>query len=682
MAAAPIAAMAWVPPSPSLKQQFHLCTIPHEITSCSIDTMITKPNLTSSTACPVTLGREPIQIQKQNSKTYYRPSSVCADIKTLCREGKLKEAMRILNIMVQRGIQVDSEIYGSLLQLCADLKALIEGKQVHAYICASSLEQNLFLRTKLVSMYCICGNIIDARLVFDKFSRRNVFIWTAMISGYIRNGYFREALALYYQMRRVGIQPDNYTFSSVIKACAMLSDLQQAMEIHAHIIRIEYEFNISVENALVAMYVQCGRTELARQMFDKMTERDVVSWSGMIAAYNQTKDCNEALKLFGQMQEDAVKPNPVTITSVLPACGHLPALQRGKEIHNYILRSGFDLNEFVGSALVAMYAQCGSIEDARHVFDKMSKKCVVSWTAMIEGYGMNGYGEDALILFKQMQEAGLKPNYITFVVLLSACSHAGLVAEGWQYFKSMSGDYNITPGGEHYACMVDLLGRAGQLDEAEKFIQNMPLKPIGGVWGALLSACRIHCNVELGERVAQHLFELEPYNAGNFVMLSNIYAAAGRWDAVAKVRNMMRHRGLKKNPGCSWIEIKNNVHSFLAGDRSHPQSNQIYKTLESLAEQMKEAGYVPATNFVLHDVEEEDKEYFLCGHSEKLAIAFGFLNTCHGTPIRVTKNLRVCGDCHSAIKYISKIVGREIIVRDVNHFHHFKDGLCSCGDYW
>jgi pentatricopeptide repeat protein len=329
-----------------------------------------------------------------------------------------------------------------------------------------------------------------------------------------------------------------------------------------------------------------------------------------------------------------------------------------------------------------MYAKCGSIEIARHLFDKMVKRDVVSWNTIISGYGMHGRGEDALALFSQMQEKDMVPNSITFISVLSACSHAGLVNEGWHYFDCMNKVYCISPGMKHYACMVDLLGRAGLLDEAQNFIQKMPIQPDAGVWGALLGACRIHGNVDLGECIAKQLLELESEDAGHYVLVSNIYAAAGRWDDVSRMRTLMKKRELKKTPGYSFIEVNNRTHAFVVGDRSHPQSEQIYALLENLAGQMEVAGYVPDTKFVLHDVEEEVKEDLLYSHSEKLAIAFGLINTSPGTPIRITKNLRVCGDCHNATKFICKIVGRDIIVRDAYRFHHFTNGMCSCGDYW
>jgi pentatricopeptide repeat protein len=379
--------------------------------------------------------------------------------------------------------------------------------------------------------------------------------------------------------------------------------LQYGVWIHAYMIKSGFESNISVVNTLLDVYAKCERIELARKVFDKMTERNVVSWTAIIAGYSQYGHANEALTHFYQMQEEDIEPEVITIASVLPACAHLAALQQGKCIHAYIIRRGIELDVPVCTALLTMYAKCGCIEVARQLFDKMAERDLVSWSAMITGYGMHGDGENALALFSQMQQIGMKPDNITFIGILSACSHAGLVDEGLRYFDCMSQDYSLTPGVEHYACMVDLMGRAGCLDEAHNLIKMMPIEPDDSVWGALLGACRIHSNIELGEFVSKRLLELEPKKVGNYVLLSNIYAAAGRWDDVMKVRSMLKDRGLKKIPGSSWIEIKNRVHSFSVGDKSHPQSEKIYTLLESLAEQMKKAGYVPDTSFVLHDVE-------------------------------------------------------------------------------
>eukprot|EP01018_Ginkgo_biloba_P020813 Gb_00194 [translate_table: standard] len=599
------------------------------------------------------------------------------------QNGDSNEALALFNQMQLANTKPNSATMVSVLPACAHLAALQQGKQIHGCIFRSGFESDVVVGTAVVDMYAKCRSLEIARHLFDKMSERNVVSWNAMITGYAQTGHSSEALELFNQMQLACVTPNSVTMLSVLQACSSLGALQQGKCIHNYVIRSSFDSDVFLRTAIIDMYAKCGSIDTARQLFDQMSERNVVSWNAIIAGYAQNGYANEALTLFKQMQLGNMKPNLATMVSVLPACAHLAALQRGKCIHGSVIRSAFESDVFVGNSLIDMYSKCGNVEIARRLFDKMSKRDVVSWNVMIAGYAMHGHGEEALALFLEMQrQTCIKPNHITFLCILTACSHAGLVDEGCQYFDCMSRDYCITPRMEHYASMVDLLGRAGCLDKAHQFIQRMPLEPGGSVWGALLGACRIHCNIALGECAAEHLFDIDPDNGGYYVLLSNIYAGAGRWEDVAKVRSLMKDRGLKKTPGYSLIEVNNRVHVFLAGGTSHPQSEKIYAALDTLAGQMKEAGYMPNRNFVLHDVEDEVKEHMLCSHSEKLAIAFGLINTSPGTPIRITKNLRVCGDCHSATKFISKIVRREILVRDANRFHLFKDGMCSCRDYW
>lgn len=337
---------------------------------------------------------------------------------------------------------------------------------------------------------------------------------------------------------------------------------------------------------------------------------------------------------------------------------------------------------FVGTSIVDIYCKCERVEMARKAFDCMKVKNVKSWTAMVAGYGMHGRAKEAMEIFYKMIRSGVKPNYITFVSVLAACSHAGMLKEGWHWFNRMKCEFNVEPGIEHYSCMVDLLGRAGCLNEAYGLIQEMNVKPDFIIWGSLLGACRIHKNVELGEISARKLFELDPSNCGYYVLLSNIYADAGRWADVERMRILMKSRGLLKTPGFSIVELKGRIHVFLVGDKEHPQHEKIYEYLDKLNVKLQELGYMPNVTSVLHDVDEEEKGMVLRVHSEKLAVAFGIMNSVPGSIIQIIKNLRICGDCHSAIKLISKAVNREIVVRDSKRFHHFKDGLCSCGDYW
>lgn len=363
-------------------------------------------------------------------------------------------------------------------------------------------------------------------------------------------------------------------------------------------------------------------------------------------------------------------------------CTNQLAEYLGKQVHGHMIRIGFDLLSFAASALVHMYSKCGNIEIADRVFKRIPQPDLVSWTSLINGYAQNGQPHKALQLFDLLLKSGNQPDHVTFVGVLSACTHAGLVDRGLEYFHSIKEKHGLTYTADHYACVIDLLGRSGRFREAEDIIDNMPVKPDKYLWASLLGGCRIHGNVELAIRAAEALFQLEPENPVTYVTLANIYATAGKWHEVARIRKVMDSRGVIKKPGLSWTEIKRKVHTFLVGDTSHPNSREIYDKLAELLKKMKEEGYVPETDYVLHDVEEEQKEQNLSYHSEKLAVAFGIISTPPGTSIKVFKNLRTCVDCHTSFKLISKIVEREIIVRDSSRFHCFKEGSCSCKDYW
>lgn len=470
-----------------------------------------------------------------------------------------------------------------------------------------------------------------------------------------------------------------------LSASARVPDLGITAGIHALVAKIGLDTSAGVANTMLDAYAKGGCSDLgaARKLFDMM-ERNVVSWNTMIALYAQNGLSAEALKLYSKMLTvgDGVRCNAVTLSAVLLACAHGGAIQTGKCIHNQVVRMGLEDNVYVGTAVVDMYSKCGKVQMALRAFQKIKEKNILSWSAMIGGYGMHGYGQEALDVFSEMRRSGLKPNYITFISVLAACSHAGLLNEGRYWYNSMKNEFGIEPGVEHNGCMVDLLGRAGCLDEAYGLIKDMKVKPDAAMWGALLSACRIHKNVELAEISAKRLFELDPTNSGHYVLLSNIYAEAGMWKDVERMRVLVKIRGIEKPPGYSSVELKGKTHLFYVGDKNHPQHKEIYAYLEKLLEKMREAGYVPNTSSVLHDLDEEEKESMLRIHSEKLAVAFALMNSVKGSVIYVIKNLRVCTDCHRAMKIITTLTGREIVVRDMQRFHHFKDGLCSCGDYW
>ncbi|KAH9549386.1 hypothetical protein CY35_10G016600 [Sphagnum magellanicum] len=532
-------------------------------------------------------------------------------------------------------------------------------------------------------MYAKCGSIEDAWRVFNKMPSRDVVTWTAMILGHVKCRQGQKALELFQQMQQEGVQPNTVTFVGVLNACASVVALEEGRCVNQQIVKCGWESDVFVGSSLVDMYVKCGSMEDAWRVFNKMPSRNVVTWTAMISGHVNCGQGQKALELFRQMQQEGVRPDSVTFVGVLNACASVVALEEGKCVHQQIVECGWDSDVFVANSLIDMYAKCGSMEDAWRVFNKMPSRDVVTWTTILGGCAMHGHGKEALKYFEQMCEEGVQPNDITFICLLSACSHSGLVDEGMHCYASMVTDYMISAKLEHYTCMVDLLGRAGRLQEAENMVMAVPCKPHVAAWMALLGACRIRGNVEMAERVAKRILEMEPNNAAVYVLLSNIYAAAGNRLLCENVERQRKENGVKKQQGRTWIEVNNEVHTFVVGDQDHPQMTEIHAELQRLSGLMHDAGYMPCTKFVLHDVEEEEEQVLhLCHHSEKLAIAFGLINTAPGTPLRIRKNLRVCEDCHTSTKFISKIVGRAIMVRDANRFHHFEDGVCSCMDYW
>ncbi|XP_010243611.1 PREDICTED: pentatricopeptide repeat-containing protein At1g11290, chloroplastic [Nelumbo nucifera] len=592
-----------------------------------------------------------------------------------------RRALELVVQMQQEGQRPDSITIVSILPACADIGSLRIGKAVHGYVIRAGFQSLVNISTALVDMYSKCGSVKTARLIYDGMHIRNVVSWNSMIDGYAQNGDSEEAMEIFQKMMDEGVEPTDVTIMAALHACADLGDLQRGSYIHELLNQNGLGSDVSVVNSLISMYSKCKQVDVAAKIFHNLQGKNLVSWNAMISGYAQNGRVNEALSYFCKMQQENVKPDSFTMVSVIPAIADLSILRQARWIHGLTIRSCLDTNVFVMTALVDMYAKCGGVHTARKLFDMMDERHVTTWNAMIDGYGTHGLGKHAVQLFEEMRTGVVRPNGVTFLCILSACSHSGLVEDGRRYFTVMKHDYEIEPGTDHYATMVDLLGRAGHLDEAWDFIQKMPIEPEISVFGAMLGACKIHKNVELGEKAAKRLFELEPKEGGYHVLLSNIYATASMWDDVAKVRTMMERRGLQKTPGCSMVELGNEVHTFYSGSSNHPQSKRIYAALEVLGDEIKAAGYVPDTNSI-HDVEDDVQEQLLNSHSEKLAIAFALINTSPGTTIHIRKNLRVCGDCHNATKYISHVTGREIIVRDMHRFHLFKNGTCSCADYW
>ena len=442
------------------------------------------------------------------------------------------------------------------------------------------------------------------------------------------------------------------------------------------------DFETRVLNGLIKLYANCGCVEYARDVFDEMPEPDSASWSTMVSGYAQNGQAVEALELFREIQAEDVRNDLFTLASVAGVCGEFGALELGKWVHSYIDKKGIKIDLVLGTALVGMYSKCGSLDNALKVFEGIPERDVTAWSTMIAGYAVHGQGEKALQLFDAMKISKTMPNSVTFTSVLSACSHSGLIEKGHQIFNTMWTEYKITPQIEHYGCMVDLFCRAGMVDHAHKFIQTMPIEPNVVLWRTLLGACKAHGYKDLADHISRKILKLDPTSPENYVLVSNVYASLGRWSSVSQVRSLMKDKTPKKQHGWSSIEINFMVHKFIMGDESHPEREKIYGMLQQMSTKLKLVGHVASTVDVLHDIDEEEKQYALGLHSERVAIAYGLLHTPNGLPIRIVKNLRVCRDCHEVIKLISEVYNREIIVRDRVRFHHFRDRVCSCNDYW
>ncbi|KAM1714604.1 hypothetical protein ACFX11_025445 [Malus domestica] len=483
-------------------------------------------------------------------------------------QGPCHEAIVLYRNMHRSGLSPDNYTFPFVVRSCAVQLALREGKEVHCNVIKYGFHSDVFVQSALVSMYAQSGETLDSEIVFSEMVVKNIVSWTAMIAGYVQNGFYEEGLGVLRDMVASDTQPNVVTLVSVLPACASLEFLDLGKLIHGFGIKVGVDKDVALMNALIACYGKCGNLDTARYLFDGMAVRNLVSWNAMIAAYEQNNSGTEAIELFRRMQTENVEYDYITLVSVISACTSLGALNTGRWLHELIRMKGFGTNASITNALIDMYAKCGNINLAKDVFQGLPHKSVVSWTSIIGACASHGHGDDALRLFSMMKEQCVKPNSFTFTAVLTACRHVGLVEEGRKHFESMIKDYSICPGLEHYACMVDLLGRAGCLLEAYKFIERMPVDPDVGVWGALLSACRIHGNVELAELVTAHLSHLDTQSVTSYVLMSNMYAEARRWEDEARLRNLMREKELMKLPGQSSVEVNQRFYTFLSGSRS------------------------------------------------------------------------------------------------------------------
>ncbi|XAR49757.1 hypothetical protein NMG60_11033051 [Bertholletia excelsa] len=553
---------------------------------------------------------------------------------------------------------------------------MAEVKQHHSQIIRLGLSCDNNSMGKVIKFCALSrsGDLAYAVKVFGNLPRPDAFIYNILIRGHLQCQLPRNCILFYSQMLKESIRPNRFTFPSVIRAACVDHAVEEAKQVHAHILKFGFRSDNCSLNNLIHMYVNFQFLEDARRVFDTMPHRDIISWTtlisgysqwglvdeafqifesmperssatwnAMISAYVQSNRFQEAFALFSRMLAEKIELDKYVAASMLSACTGLGALKMGEWIHGCVKKSGIELDSKLATSIIDMYSKCGCLEKAVEIFHGLGNKGISSWNAMIGGLALHGKGKAAIEHLKEMERD--KPRL------------------------------------EHFGCMVDLLGRAGFLEEAKKLIDEMPICPDSSVLGALLGACRIHGNFELGKQIGDKVIKLEPFNSGRYVLLANLHANAGRWEDVAHVRKLMNDRGVKKPSGGSVIELEGFVHQFVSGG-DHPQAKEVYAKVDEMLKHVRSSGYVPVIDEVLHDIDEEEREKPLFYHSEKLAIALGLMKTKPGETFHITKNLRICKDCHTVSKLVSKIYDRKIIVRDRNRFHHFSGGECSCNDYW
>ncbi|XP_043703590.1 pentatricopeptide repeat-containing protein At5g03800 isoform X2 [Telopea speciosissima] len=616
------------------------------------------------------------------------------------------------------GFRADKFTLSILLDASRGSFAWMKGREIHAYALKCGFESNVSVNNALIGFYSKCGSIKDVVAIFEKMSIKDAISWTgmlnaymefglvetavqifdqiwdpnsisynALLAGYCLNSEGSRALELFQEMLEKGVEISDFTLTSVVNACAILSEVAASKQIHGFMLKAGFGSNHWIKAALLDMCTKCGRMDDAQKMFSQWSNRQYYSivWTSMICGYARNGKLDETLSLFSMMQvEGDILVDEVASTAVLAVCGMLGFHEMGKQLHSYVLKSGFLSDLGVSNAIISMYAKCANMEDASKSFYLMPKHDTISWNCLIGGHLLHRQGNEALAVWSKMEEMGIKPDSITLVSIISAYRHtsSNLVDACHSLLFSMRSIYGIEPTSAHYASMVSVFGYWHYFNEAEELISNMPFEPDSTVWRALLDSCRLRSNTTLGKWAAKHLLAMDLQDPSVGILVANLYSASGRWHCSERIRKEMREKGLRKLPGQSWIIYQNRVHSFFMRDKSHFHTKDIYSGLDILILECMKAGYVPDTSFVLHEVEENQKKDFLFYHSAKLAVTYGLLMTGHGKPIRVMKNIHLCGDCHTFLKYVSIVTKREVSLRDASGFHNFRDGECSCRDYW
>ncbi|XP_027127589.1 pentatricopeptide repeat-containing protein At1g71420 [Coffea arabica] len=672
-----------------LGQDLHHHLLTHETTE-DIDLYTTNHLINMSAKCG-DLCTAYQMFEKMPHKNIFSWTSL---ISGYSQHGKVDECFSMFTDMLAH-CRPNDFAYTSVLSICDGFK----GRQVHGVVVKTGFGAYVYAANALITMYwksretgfCrIYSNSEEAWRVFDGMEFRNLVTWNSMIAGFQMLGQCSNAVNFFITMCRDGVGFDRATLVSVLSAFSenseyeYVSSLKSCFQIHGIVIKAGFKLDVAVVTVLLSAYsILGGEVADCHKLFIETNGcRDVVLWTGIITAFADRKP-GEALLLFNLLRTEGLNPDCYAFSIVLKACGGFSNDKHALAVYCLITKVGFTNNVVLQNASIHAFARCGSLSQAAVIFDEMRIRDVVSWNSIIKAFALHGQGKQALDLFKQMD---VEPDATTFVALLSACSHSGMVHEGVEIFDTMSNSYGVVPQLDHYACMVDILGQAGHLVQAVKLVREMPMQPDYVVWSALVGACRKHGETQLANFAVSKLRELDPENSLGYVVMSNIHCSTGSFDVASLIRKRMKALGVQKEPGLSWTDIGNQVHEFVSGGGAHPQRETIRTNTKELVGKLKTLGYVPQTSLALHDIEEEHKEEELYYHSEKLALVFTLMSTsdlnCKLDAVRIMKNIRICPDCHNFMKLASQLIQREIVVRDSNRFHNFMKGFCSCNDYW
>ncbi|EOA22424.1 hypothetical protein CARUB_v10003068mg [Capsella rubella] len=636
------------------------------------------------------------------------------------------EKYKVLEEFVQlqnKGVNFDGVVLAMVLRICAMLMYRLLGLTIHGGLIKRGLEcSDTRVASALMGFYGRCVSLDIASKIFDEMPKRDDLAWNEIVMVNLRGGNWEKSVKFFREMQFSGakaydstmvklLQPNTSSISSLLQAVAEPRLLKLGKAMHGYVIRNQLWYDVYVETTLIDMYIKTDCLHYARMVFDMMDEKNIVGWNSLISGHSYAGLLKDAEALMSRMEKEGIKPdavtwnnlvsgyanwgktdkalaeegvspNTATISSLLRILGCLSLLQSGKEVHSFCLRNNLIHDAYVATALVDMYAKSADLQSATEIFCGIKNKPLASWNCMIMGYAMFGREEEGIAIFTAMLEAGIEPDAITFTSVLSVCKNSGLVREGWKYFDLMRSQYGVVPTIEHCTCMVEMLGKSGYLDEAWDFIHTMPLKPDATIWGAFLSSCKIHRDLELAEVAWKRLQVLEPHNSANYMIMINLYSSLNRWEDVEHRRNSMRIHRVRIQDLWSWIQIDHKVHVFYAEGKAHPNEGEIYFELYKLVSEMRKSGYVPDTSCIHQDVSESEKETLLMGHTEKLAMTYGLIKKKGISPIRVVKNTNICSDCHTVAKYISVLRHRAIVLQEGTRVHHFRDGKCSCNDSW